>query len=109
MHFLCHRAHKICSPELLLSEIKQIKLLLNKNVQTTSYTELTTRHLRKRIKGHVPKSVEIFCFADKKDVIAVKVLNASKRSSIAEHLVNNPTCANSDNIKRLKLVVMYSI
>ena len=28
---LCHRAHKICSPELLLSEIKQIKLLLNKN------------------------------------------------------------------------------
>ena len=28
---LCHRAHKICSPELLLSEIKQIKTLLNKN------------------------------------------------------------------------------
>ena len=28
---LCHCAHKICSLELLLSEIKQIKLLFNKN------------------------------------------------------------------------------
>ena len=28
---LCHRAHRICSPELLSNEIKQIKLLLNKN------------------------------------------------------------------------------
>ena len=28
---LCHRAHRICSPELLLNEINQIKLILNKN------------------------------------------------------------------------------
>ena len=157
----CHRAHKIFFSELLLSEIKQIKLLLNKNVYLqklvnktihlhlknldriktlgpekcvvtlkipiinkssemlkkkirrlvrntyyaanprivfiskplltpggkdpisnlnkcmviyqysccckASYVGLTTRHLRKRIKEHVPKSVENFCFSDKKD------------------------------------------
>ena len=28
---LCHRAHKICSPELFDSEVSQIKVLLNKN------------------------------------------------------------------------------
>ena len=54
-----------------------------------------TRHLKKRIKEHVPKGVENFCCSDKKDVIPAKVLNASKRSFIAEHLLNNPTCANS--------------
>ena len=43
----------------------------------------------------MPKGVENFCCSDKKDVIPAKVLNASKRAFIAEHLVNNPTCANS--------------
>ena len=41
-----------------------------------------TRHLKKRIKEHVPKGVENFCCSDKKDVIPAKVLNASKRLSI---------------------------
>ena len=31
IRILCHRAQKICSQELLISKIKQIKLLLNKN------------------------------------------------------------------------------
>ena len=199
---LCHRAHKICSPELLLSEIKQIKTLLNKNGYpqelvnktihlhvknldriktigpekcvvmlkipfinkssemlekkirqlvrntyyaakprivftskplitpggkdpisklnnsmviyqyscccTASYIGLTTRHLRKRIKEHIPKCVENFCLSDKKDDIPVKVLNASKRSSISEHLVNNPTCANNYNIDRFKIIKICS-
>ena len=39
-----------------------------------SYIGLTTRHLRKRIKEHVPKSVENFCFSEKKDEIPDKVL-----------------------------------
>ena len=43
-----------------------------------------------------------------KDDIPVKVLNASKRSSIAEHLVNNSTCANSYNLKRFKVIKTYS-
>ena len=65
-----------------------------------SYIGLTTRHLRKRIKEHVPKSVENFCFSDKKDDIPVKAINAFKRSSIAEHLVNNSTCANSYSLNQ---------
>ena len=71
---------------------------------TASYIGLTTRQLRKRIKEHVPKSVDNFCCLDKKDDIPAKVLNASKRSSIAEHLVNNQTCANSYNINRFKVI-----
>ena len=67
-----------------------------------SYIELSTRHLRKRIKEHVPKSVENFWFSEKKDDTQVKVVNTSKRSFIREHLVNNSTCANSYNLNRIK-------
>ena len=67
---------------------------------TASYIGLTTRQPRKRIKDYVPKSVENFCCLDKKDYITAKVLNASKRSIIAENLVNNSTCAKSYNIIR---------
>ena len=45
---------------------------------TASYIEITTRQLKKRIKEHVPKSVDNFCCLDKKDDIPVKVLNVSK-------------------------------
>ena len=71
---------------------------------TASYIGLTTRHLRKRIKIHIPKCVENFCLSDKKDYIPITVLNASKRSYISEHLVNNPTFANNYNIDRFKLL-----
>ena len=43
-------------------------------------------------------------FLDKKNDILVKVINASKRSSIEEHLVNNSTCADSYNINRFKII-----
>ena len=69
-----------------------------------SYTGLTTRHLRKNIIEHVPKSVENFCISFKKDDIPVKFLNASKRSSIAEHMVNNSTCASSYNLRIFKII-----
>ena len=69
-----------------------------------SYIGLTTRHLRKNIIEHVPKSVDNFCLSVKKDDILVKVLNASKRSSIAEHMVNNSTCASSYNINIFKII-----
>ena len=65
---------------------------------------MTTKHLRKRINEHLPKSVENFCFLEKKGDVPVKVLNASKRSSIAEHLVNNSTCANSYNLIGFKTI-----
>ena len=53
-----------------------------------------------------------FTFQKKKVEIPVKFLNATKRSSIAEHFLNNSTCANSYNLNRFKLlkfVVMCSI
>ena len=34
----------------------------------------------------------------------VKVLNASKRSSFAEHLVNNLSCANSYYLNSFKII-----
>ena len=67
-----------------------------------SYFRLTTRHLSKRIKEHAPKSEENFYFSDMKSDILVKILNASKSLTIAEHLVDNSTCANSYNLNRLK-------
>ena len=71
---------------------------------TASYIGLTTRQLRKRIKEHIPKSVESFCCLDNKDIIPAKVLNVAKRSSIAQHLINNPTCANNYNMDRFKII-----
>ena len=69
-----------------------------------SYIGLTSRQLGKRIKKHIPKSVEKFCDLENKEVISVKVLNASKRSSIAEHLTNNPTCATNYNLNRFRII-----
>ena len=69
-----------------------------------SYIGLKIRHLRKKIKQHVLKRVKIYCFLDKKDDKPVKVLNASERSSIAELLVKNSTCANSYNLNGFKII-----
>ena len=57
----------------------------------------------KRIKEHVPKSVDSFCCLDKRDDLPAKVLNEFKRSSISRHLLNNPTCAKNYNINRFKI------
>ena len=65
---------------------------------------MTTRQLGKRIKEHIPQCVENFCNSENKDVIPTKVINASKRSSIAEHLVNNPACANNYNVNMFKII-----
>ena len=50
----------------------------------------------------------MFCFSEKKDDIPNKIPHASKRSSIAEHLVNNFTCANSYNLNRFKIIKICS-
>ena len=57
-----------------------------------------------KIKEHVPKSVDNFYISKKKNDIPVKVLNVSKRSPIAEHLVNNSTCANTYNLNKFKII-----
>ena len=65
---------------------------------------MTTRYLGKRFKEHVTKSVENFRFSEKKDDIPVKVLKASKRSSIVEHLIKNSTYVNSFKLNIFKIV-----
>ena len=54
---------------------------------------MTSRQFGKRIKEHVPKNIEDFCKMSNKENKSVRVVNASKSSAIAEHLVNNSNCA----------------
>ena len=67
--------------------VYQFKLLL-----WSKLYRIGNKGTKKRIKEHVPKSIEIFWYSEKKKDLPVKVLNASKCSSIVEHLENNPTC-----------------
>ena len=53
------------------------------------------------MKAFPKESRELLLFR-KKNNIVIKFINASKRLSIAEHSVYNPTCANSYNLKTLK-------
>ena len=65
---------------------------------------MTSRQFGKRIKEHVPKSIEEFCKTSNKETKSIRVLNASKRSSIAEHLVKNPDCSNNYSLGRFKII-----
>ena len=65
---------------------------------------MTSRQLGKRIKEHVPKSIEDFCKMTNKENKSVRVVNASQRSAIAEHLVNNSDCASNYNLNRYKII-----
>ena len=64
---------------------------------------MITKQPRKRIKEYERKNREFSLFK-KKDDVPVKVLSASKRSSIAEYLVNKLTCANGYNLNRFKII-----
>ena len=48
---------------------------------------MTTRQFEKRIKEHVPKSIDESCKMSNKENKSVRVVNASKRSAITEHIV----------------------
>ena len=68
-----------------------------------SYIGQTTRHLRTRLNEHIPKC--ILRFIDEKTKIKTKaVVNATKRSSIAEHLVNSTNCAKNYDSSRFKIL-----
>ena len=67
---------------------------------------MTSRQLGKRIKEHVQKSIEIFCKMSNKENKSVRVVNASKRSAIEEHLVNNSNFASNYNLKRFETVII---
>ena len=55
----------------------------------SSYVSMSSRHFGKRIKEHIPKSIDKFCKMSNKENNSKRAVNASKRSAIAGHLVNN--------------------
>ena len=61
------------------------------------YIGQTTRHLKIRIKEHIPKCVEDY-ITGKSACISKAMINASKRSAISEHLINNVNCAKKYNV-----------
>ena len=67
------------------------------------YIGQTSRNLKTRLNEHVPK--RILKFLDKKIKIKTKtVVNATKKSSIAEHFMNNTNCANNYDSSRFKIL-----
>ena len=71
------------------------------------YVGMTSRQFGKKIKGHVPKSIEDFCKISSKKNKSIRMVNASKRSAIAEHLVNNSNFASNYNLNRLRIIKNY--
>ena len=57
------------------------------------YVGMTTRQFEKRIKEHVPKSIDESCKMSNKENKSVRVVNASKRPAIAEHLISKSNFA----------------
>ena len=56
---------------------------------------MTSKQFGKRIKEHVPKSIEKFCKMSNKENKFISVVNALKISDIVEHLVNHPNCSSN--------------
>ena len=68
-----------------------------------SYIGQTSRHLETRIKEHVPKCVKDHIKNQPKKM-SNATLNATKRSSISEHLVKNPKCGNNYSETKFKVL-----
>ena len=57
-----------------------------------SYVDMTSRKFSKRIKEHIPESIDKFCKMSIKKKKSIRVVKALKISPIAEHLVDNSDC-----------------
>ena len=66
---------------------------------------MTSRQFGQRIKEHIPKSIDELLKTSDKENKYIRVINASKISAIAEHLVNNLNCASNYNFKRIKIII----
>ena len=71
-----------------------------------SYIVLTATQLKKTVKEHISTCVYKFLRSSekKKETKSVKILNSAKRSDIAEHLVNNKSCARIFNLDRFNII-----
>ena len=67
-----------------------------------SYVGQTSRHFKTRIKEHPPACVLEF-IEKEPEIMATASKNAAKRSSVAEHLVNNRDCAKKYDLSRYKI------
>ena len=86
-----------------IAEFKQSMVVYQFNCFCqASYVEMTSRQFGKRTKDHIPKSIDEFCM-NNKQTNSVRVINASKRSAIVEHLVNNLDCASNYSLKIFKI------
>ena len=65
---------------------------------------MTSRQFGKRIKEHIPKSIDEFCTISNKANKSKRVVNTSKSPPIAEHLVNKPDRASNYNLKKFKII-----
>ena len=61
------------------------------------YVRMTSRQFGKRIKEHIPKTIDVFCKTSNKENKSIRIVYVSKRSTIAEHLVDNLDCASNYN------------
>ena len=68
-----------------------------------SYIEQTSRHLKTRLNEHIPKCKIKFIIENTNNKINA-VVNATKRSSIEEHLINNTDCVNNCDLSRFKVI-----
>ena len=67
-----------------------------------SYIYQNSRHLKTRVKQHVLRCVEKF-IEGKTNIKTAALLNATRRSSISKHLVNNPERGNNYEDIRFKI------
>ena len=68
-----------------------------------SYISQTSRHLKTRVEDHLPKCILNF-MTEKTRIKTKTVINAAKRSSRAEHSINNTYCANNYMLSRFRVV-----
>ena len=68
-----------------------------------SYIGQTSRHFKTRIKEHLPAYVLKF-IEEEPQIKTTATKNAAKRSSIAEHLINNRDCTRKHKISRFKMI-----
>ena len=67
-----------------------------------SYIGQTSRHLKTRKKEHLLAFVLKF-IEKQPEIKTTATKNAAKRSSVAEHLINNRDCARKYDISRFKI------
>ena len=72
-----------------------------------SYVGMTSRQFNERKKDHIPKSINEFYKIGSKECKFEIVVNASKKSSVAENLVNNCYCASNYSFRDFKLLKTF--